>query len=63
MYHRVNDSLPPGDFVMSVKTFRAQMRYLKEHCDLLDVQQLRNMFNHPARIKGAVSPAGRYHDR
>lgn len=56
MYHRVNDSLPPGELVTSVKTFRAQMRYLKRYCDVLDVQQLRDIFSHPVQMRGRCRP-------
>ncbi len=45
MYHRVNDSLPANDLVVPVEVFRRQMRYLKEHCEVIDTKELIQGFN------------------
>lgn len=40
MYHRVNDALPANDLVVPVEVFRSQMRYLKEHCEVVGIEKL-----------------------
>lgn len=56
MYHRVHDGLPPGELVISVKAFRAQMQYLKKYCDVLDVQQFQAFLTYPQRIRECRRP-------
>ncbi len=45
MYHRVNDNLPVGDLSMSVKTFREQMQYLKNYCEVINLERIQEIQN------------------
>lgn len=40
IYHRVNDHLAPNELVVPIKKFRQQMEYLKEHCEVIGIQEL-----------------------
>ena len=44
MYHRVNDNLPASEWVMSPEKFREHMRYLKEYCDVIGMEELCAIF-------------------
>jgi len=39
MYHRVNDSLPAGEWVVPVARFRDQMEYIAENCKVVDISR------------------------
>ena len=40
MYHRIRDDLPPGPLVIPVQTFREQMKYLKNYCEIISIKQM-----------------------
>lgn len=40
IYHRVNDHLAPNELVVPIKKFRQQMEYLKEHCEVIGIEEL-----------------------
>lgn len=44
MYHRVHDGIKPSELVMPVRVFRQQMKYLKDHCDVLSLEQLQEYY-------------------
>lgn len=44
MYHRVNDALKPNDLVVPTEVFRAQMRYLKDNCEVVSMGSLLDSF-------------------
>ena len=46
MYHRINDSLPPSDLIMSTDKFREHMEYLKDYCDVIKTEELCDLFGH-----------------
>ncbi|MBI5874115.1 MAG: polysaccharide deacetylase family protein [Candidatus Omnitrophica bacterium] len=37
LYHRVNDKLPAGEFVVPVAKFRQQMEWLAQHCKVVAI--------------------------
>ena len=55
MYHRVNDDLPPSDLVTPVEVFQKQMRYLKEHHEVVDLKKFTALLNAYAQ---GEKPAG-----
>jgi len=66
MYHRVNDALPANDLVTPVELFRSQMRYLKEHCEVMGVEKLlddrRKEKNKNRRLKVVITFDDGYRD-
>jgi peptidoglycan/xylan/chitin deacetylase (PgdA/CDA1 family) len=50
MYHRVNDALAPNDLVMPVAVFRKQMEYLKEHCEVISIEELLNIGSRKSEV-------------
>jgi peptidoglycan/xylan/chitin deacetylase (PgdA/CDA1 family) len=39
MYHRINDDLPPGDWVVPVAEFRKQMEFLSRHGEVAGIRE------------------------
>lgn len=53
MYHNVTDDLPPSYRSIRIDDFRHQMKYLKDKCDVLSIQDLIKTYNSPRKFKRA----------
>lgn len=52
MYHRVNDALPAGEWVVGTNTFRRQMGYLAEKCEVVGIEEMLVDSNEKLKVKG-----------
>lgn len=47
MYHNVTDEAPPSYRSIRVRDFQAQMKFLKEYCEVISIRDLMNIYPNP----------------
>ncbi len=56
MYHRIRDDLTPNSMVVPVEIFRKHMEYYKRFCDVIDINQLLEMYADPQKMTPCRKP-------